>query len=91
MGELQYDYGETRRTCDGLGLRFDEAALPMADQRFAELGLSQAQVDGVMGLHAWIVGWRFNPGAYSLRQRFALALHFLFGRANPAFQRKGEI
>lgn len=91
MDNIKYDYDEARRYCEGLGLRFDESIVPMADQRFAELGMTQGEVTGVVQLHAWIIGWRFNPSSYTWRQRIALAWHFLFGRSNPAFSRKETV
>lgn len=91
MGKSKYDYDEARAYCEGLGLRFDEATIPMVDEKLAELGLTQREVTGVVQLHAWIIGYRFNPGTYTWRQRIALACHFLFGRSNPAFSRKETV
>lgn len=83
----RFDYSNARGYCQQLGLAFDDAAAAVADPRFAELKLTQDQVTGVVCLHAWLVGWRFNPATYTFRQRLALAWHFLFGRSNPAFNR----
>lgn len=89
--KTRFDYSNARAYCEQLGLAFDDQALPMADKCFAAFGLLQEQVDGVMRLHAWVTGWRFNPATYTFRQRLWLAWHFLFGRSNPAFQQpEGE-
>jgi hypothetical protein len=77
---LVYDYTAARADCEAKGLRWLEDIVPDVDKRFAELNLSQQQVDGVMQLHAHYVGWLFTPQTYRPWHRVLLALHFLFGR-----------
>lgn len=76
-----FDYTYTRALCQQEGLVFDEPTALKADQEFARLNLTQAQVDGVMRVHILTVKNRlFNPKTYPVIGRLALAWHFLFGK-----------
>lgn len=79
---LRYDYSAARAECEAKGLHWLESVVPDVDARFAELGLSQRQVDGCMGMYVHYVGWLFKPQTYRWWQRVALAAHFLFGRGS---------
>lgn len=76
---LVYDYSKLRAFVAEQGLHFDERALPNADKVFADLALTQDQVDALTRLYAWNMSHYFKPSTYTVAQRFGLAVHFLFG------------
>lgn len=76
-----YDYAFSRSyVTETLGMVFLEDWVPAADAMFAELELTQHQVDRLMMEYAWRVKFMFTPQSYNFRQRIGLALHFLLGR-----------
>lgn len=77
---LNFDYAAAKADCEARGLVWMADVIPDVDKRFAEIGLTQAQVDGCMQMYTHYVGWLFAPSSYRWYQRIALAAHFLFGR-----------
>ncbi|MCA3247411.1 MAG: hypothetical protein ING29_13140 [Azospirillum sp.] len=76
---MRYSYEVPRQYCETHGLRFSEDMAAQADAVFAELDLTQAQVDRLVCHHAWVVNHLFNPRAYGWLGRLAIAARFLFG------------
>lgn len=83
-----FDLSEARTWCEAKGLGWDEVEAKRAETLFLALGLTNEQANRLVTHHAWRVAWLFNPAAYSWRQRFGLALHFLFGRAPVPFRKE---
>lgn len=79
MGEFTYDYAAAQAYCESLGMVWRPDWLSVTDAHFARDGLTQAQVDGCLRLYCWNVKYLFTPTNYTLRQRLALAWHFVFG------------
>lgn len=46
-----YDYSKAKEAGEKAGLVWMDAMVPVVDETFAELGLTQAQVDGLMDLY----------------------------------------
>lgn len=76
---MRYSYDVPKAYSATHGLRWSDDMAAQADAMFAELSLTQAQVDRLTCHHAWTVNHLFNPKAYSWLGRIALAARFLFG------------
>lgn len=80
LTDTYYHYDRAKGRCADLKLVWSRDIESQADQVFARLGLTQAQVDELSVLQCHVIKWLFSPRAYDWRGRIALALHFLFGR-----------
>lgn len=74
---MNYDYGPAREFCKSLGMGFDEAGMKLADDVAKKAGLTQAQFDEAIKLHATRVKFLFTPSNYGWKGRFAIAAYFL--------------
>lgn len=75
-----YDYTAAKAATEARGLTWLAEIVPDVDKRFAELNLTQAQVDGCLDMYGHYVKWLFTPQTYGFFHRVVLACHFLFGR-----------
>lgn len=75
-----FDYTPNIVEATNKGLTWNETMAEMASARFTELGMTQEQVTGSVSMHLHFVAWQFTPRNYTLKQRIAIACHFLFGK-----------
>lgn len=89
----QFDLTAAKKWCTDHGIPWDADAERHFTALADEIGLTAEQADRLAMFHAYRVAWLFNPPAYRWFQRIGLAVHFLVGRAIPAFrqQQKKEI
>ena len=73
-----YSTDAIRAHCELLALPVDEEGLGMAAMLAQAQGLTQAQFDAALMLHANRMKFLFSPKSYDWRTRLALAWHFLF-------------
>lgn len=76
--ELSYRWEAARQYAADHKVGWVESWVQYYDRHFAELQLSQAQVDGCMRLAVTHIKHLFSPKTYTLRQRLSIALHFIF-------------
>jgi hypothetical protein len=77
---MKFDWSYARSLAAAKGMTLVDEIAQQADARFAEIGLTQHQVDCVLQVHLHHIAWLFTPKRYTLRGRIALAWHFLFGK-----------
>lgn len=75
-----YNYTDAEAYAKACGIFLLPDKLLEFDQMAQAHGFSQAQVNVAIQIHIRHVSWLFDPKNYSLKQRIALALWFLFGR-----------
>ena len=84
MSDLFYDYSQSKKYCEDLGLVWlGDDFVRHADTDAAGLAFSQSQVDAAMRHHLHQVRWLFTPQNYGLWGRIKVALYFLFGSYKP--------
>ncbi len=78
--EYTYHYGASREYAEQLGMSWMEEWVPAIDKLFAEMGLSQDEVDLLMREYMWRIKHLFTTSNYTFWQRVKIALYFLLGR-----------
>jgi hypothetical protein len=77
---LHYDYVQSRKYCEQIGLVWlGDDFIANADADAFTFSFTQAQVDVAMRHHLWQVKHLFTPASYPFRTRLLLALYFLTG------------
>lgn len=76
---LHYDYTESKKFCESIGLVWLDSAVTGPDEHAHDLGMTQEQVDAMMWHVLWHIRFLFSPKWYGWRGRIAMAWWFLFG------------
>lgn len=78
---LNYDYTASKLFCEQNGMNWlGDEFVRAADHDAFNLQFTQEQIDLAMRHHIWQVKFLFSPKSYTFKNRFILALHFLFGK-----------
>lgn len=78
MGKTErFATAEFRREVQAQGMQLDEVMLARADKVCTDIGLNEAQLKAVYGLHLGGVKRLFDRKLYGWRSRLAVALYFL--------------
>lgn len=75
---MLFNHEHARDYCKSKGLIYDERQAAKADQALSEANLTQPQFDAALGAHIDAVAHLFTPSNYSFKQRFLIAVFFLF-------------